>query len=393
MVSSAVKRSKSTLIDEYIARLEKGDALLDDSPQNLMEVVGILKSYGVVLDAYSINLCYIANTQFLKLFPFFKYFNGEVNPNKIAKFLWHDRINYEYAEYCMKTMFWHGGGGLDAYLDTPEFAATTEKLIRVYFKYNPLMLALHSAFKDFLPEQMRQMAYYSSLGQFWRVMSDIFINLSDSYDRGEIKCIPDVVKFILDGLVADAARPITYTVKVRDQAYEILPKSAGLTFLADTAVPYVEAVFFRGTPFTGTVSYNAQAYDISYDPGMFNYGALYADPLPIGGAGIPPTLLMQDMRHFLPDYLHQLYRHQSIRGEGDIRIQICESFQKSMFCVTTAAVQGLAPHPLNTDDPEEKAANRTYLTGWLNRILESQITKINSKIITSDIPQKNLVSQ
>jgi hypothetical protein len=64
-----------------------------------------------------------------------------------------------------------------------------------------------------------------------------------------------------------------------------------------------------------------------------------------------------------------------------------------MFCVTTAAVQGLAPHPLNTDDPEEKAANRKYLTGWLNRILESQITKINSKIITSDIPQKNLVSQ
>ncbi|MGL5077824.1 MAG: CO2 hydration protein, partial [Waterburya sp.] len=65
MVSTAVKRSKSTLINEYIARLEKGDALLDDSPQNLMEVVGILKSYGVVLDAYSINLCYIANTQFL----------------------------------------------------------------------------------------------------------------------------------------------------------------------------------------------------------------------------------------------------------------------------------------------------------------------------------------
>ena len=304
MVSTTAKATKARLIDEYIQKLETGEALLNDSPQNLMEVVGILKSYGVVLDAYSVNLCYIANTQFLKLFPFFKYFNGEVNSQKLAKFLWHDRINYEYAEYCMKSMFWHGGGGLDAYLDTPEFLAITEQVIQAYYKYNPLMLGLHKAFKDFLPEQMRQMAYYSGLGQFWRVMSDIFINLSDSYDRGEIKSIPDVVQFVLDGLVADAARPITYKVTVRGRTYDIIPESAGLTFLPDTAVPYVEAVFFRGTPFTGTVSYNAQAYEISYDPAMFNYGALYADPLPVGGAGIPPTLLMQDMRHFLPDYLH-----------------------------------------------------------------------------------------
>lgn len=379
MVSTSVRRSKSRLVDEYITRLEKGDALLDDSPQNLIEVVGILKSYGIVLDAYSINLCYIANTQFLKLFPLFKYFNGEVNTEKVAKFLWHRRINYEYAEYCMKSMFWHGGGGLDAYLDTPEFAAQAEKIIQAYYKYNPLMLILHQAFKDFLPEQMRQMAYYSGLGQFWRVMSDIFLELSDSYDRGEIKSILDVVKFILDGLVADATRPITYTVKLRNQEYNIIPKSAGLTFLADTAVPYVEAIFFRGTPFTGTVSYNAQAYEIPYDLSMFNYGALFADPLPIGGAGIPPTLLMQDMRHFLPDYLRQLYR-QSLRGEGDIRVQICQSFQKSMFCVTTAAIQGLAPYPLDTKDPEQQIANRQYLKKWLNRIIETQLTKVNKTL-------------
>ena len=377
MVGISVKRSKSLLVEEYIARLEKGEALLNDSPQNLVEVVGILKSYGVVLDAYSVNLCYIANTQFLKLFPFFKYFNGKVNANTLTKFILHDRINYEYAEYCMKTMFWHGGGGVDAYLDTPEFAAETERLIGAYHKYNPFMLALHKAFKDFMPEQMRQMSYYSALGQFWRVMSDIFIDLSDSYDRGEIKSIPDVVQFILDGLVADAARPITYTVEVRGEKFDLIPKSAGLTFLMDTAVPYVEAIFFRGTPFTGTVSYNAQAYEIPYDPGMFNYGALYADPLPIGGAGIPPTLLMQDMRHFLPDYLYELYE-QSIRGVGDIRVQICESFQKSMFCVTTAAVKGLAPHPLDTKDPQQQLENRKYLTSWLNRILESRLVKVNS---------------
>ena len=378
MARTASKRSKF-LVEEYIQRLEQGSALLDDSPQNLVEVVGILKSYGVVLDAYSINLNYTADTQFLKLFPIFKYFNGKVNAETVAKFIAHNRINYEYAEYCMKSMFWHGGGGVDAYLDTPEFADETERLIKAYYKYNPLMLALHKIFPDFLPEQMRQMAYYSALGQFWRVMSDIFINLSDRYDEGKIKSIPDVVQFILDGLVADAARPVTYTVKVRGEEYHILPQSAGLTFLMDTGVPYVEAIFFRGTPFTGTVSYNAQAYEIPYDPGMFSYGALYADPLPVGGAGIPPTLLMQDMRHFLPDYLCQLYKTNSVRGTGDIRVQICQSFQKSMFCVTTAAVKGLAPHPLDTNDPEEKLANHKYLTGWLNRILESQVLKVNSQ--------------
>lgn len=381
MVNTRIRASKALLIEEYIQRLESGSALLNDSPQNLIEVVGILKSYGIVLDAYSINLCYIANTQFLKLFPFFKYFNGEVNPGKIAQYLWQDRINYEYAEYTMKTMFWHGGGGLDAYVDTPEFWEAVQQLVAAKFKYNPLMLGLNKAFKDYFPEHMRQMAYYSALGQFWRVMSDMFIDLSDRYDQGEIKSIPDVVQHVLDALVADANTPITYKVTVRGKEYKIIPESAGLTFLADTAVPYVEAIFFRGTPFPGTISYNAQAYQISYDPGMFTYGALYADPLPIGGAGIPPTLLMQDMRHYLPDYLHDFYR-QGIRGEGDIRIKICESFQKSMFCVTTAAVKGLAPHPLDTTDPEQQEANRKYLKGWLNRILESQLVKINRQTET-----------
>ena len=372
----ATKSTKSQLIEEYIQRLESGLALLNDNPQNLVEVVGILKSYGVVLDAYSINLCYIADHQFLRLFPLFKYFNGDINPGKLWRNIWHDRINYEYAEYCMKSMFWHGGGGLDAYLDTPEFAELAEAAIQAQFKNNPLMLGLHKLFKDHWPEQVRQMCYYSGLGQFWRVMSDIFLDLSDRYDAGEIKSIPDVVQHILDGLVKDAARPITYTVNIGGQDYDLLPKSAGLTFLMDTGVPYVEAVFFRGTPFPGTISYNAQAYQIPYEQEMFSYGALYADPLPIGSAGIPPTLLMQDMRHFIPDYLMDIY-HTGIRGEGDLRIKICETFQKSMFCVTTAAVKGLAPHPLDTTDPEEQKANRKYLKGWLNRLLKSQMTVVN----------------
>ena len=377
MVSTELGTIKHPLA-EFIYNLESGSALLKDSPENVMEVVGILKSYGVVLDAYSNNLIYIADHQFLVLFPWFKYFNGEINFNKLLRHWWHDRINYEYAEYCMRAMLWHGGGGLDAYLDTPEFIAAANEAIQARWKGNPLMLGLHKGFKEFWLEQVRQMAYYSGLGQFWRVMSDIFIDLSDLYDEGKIKTIPQVVEHILNGLVKDAAKPITYAVEIRGKTYELLPPSAGLTFLADTGVPYVEAVFFRGTPFTGTVSYNAQANQIPFDQSIFAYGALFADPLPIGGAGIPPTLLMQDMRHYLPDYLLQHYlKEGNGRGIDDVRVKICRTFQKSMFCVTTAAIQGLAPHPLNSTNPEEQKANRAYLKGWMNRLETSRLVMAN----------------
>ena len=376
MVSTTLEPSQHPLA-EYIYRLESGEALLKDSPENVVEVVGILKSYGVVLDAYSINLCYIADNQFLVFFPFYKYFNGDVSREKLLRHWAHDRINFEYAEYCMKAMLWHGGGGLDAYLDSPEFKQAVEKVIQAKFENNWLILGLHQIFTEFLPEHMRQMAYYSGLGQFWRVMSDIFLSLSDRYDRGEIKSIPQVVEHILDGLVAAATKPITYKVTIKDQMYEILPESAGLTFLSDTGVPYVEAIFFRGTPFPGTISYNAQAYQIPNDQARFAYGALYADPLPVGSAGIPPTLLMQDMRHFLPEYLHQVYR-QRIRQEDDLRVQICQTFQKSMFCVTTAAIKGLAPYPLDTSDPEQQKSNRAYLENWMNRFTTSRLVQANS---------------
>jgi CO2 hydration protein len=375
MTQTPLAPSRHPLRD-YIQRLEMGQALLVDTPQNVMEVVGILKSYGVILDAYSINLQYIANTQYLKLFPFFKYFNGQINGDRLLKHWWHNRINYEYAEYCMKAMMWHGGGALDQYLDSPEFRQNATTLINIKIQNNPFIQLLNRIFPEFLPEHMRMMSYYSALGQFWRVMADMFLHLSDRYDNDEIHSIPDVVTHILNALVADAAKPVTYQVECNGKTYPILPKSAGLTFLMDTAVPYVEAVFFRGTPFPGTVSYNAQAGQIPPDQAMFTYGALYADPLPIGGAGIPPTLLMQDMRHFLPEYLHNFYR-QSIRQEDDLLVQICESFQKSMFCVTTAAIKGLAPHPMDTTNPQEQAANRAYLENWMNRFITSRVEMVN----------------
>jgi CO2 hydration protein len=376
MVTTFIPPSKHPLA-EYVHRLESGKSLLKDTPQNLIEVVGILKSYGVVLDAYSNNLNYIAEHQFLVLFPFFKYFDGKVTLPKLLRHWWHDRINFEYAEYCMRAMLWHGGGKLDEYVDSPEFLEITKQAINAKLKGNLFMGTLNKIFPDFLPEQVKMLAYYSALGQFWRVMSDMFISLSDRYDQGEINSIEEVVKHILDGLVADASKPIIYGVEINGKTYDLLPKSAELTFLMDTAVPYVEAVFFRGTPFLGTVSFNAQANQISFDQSQFAYGALYADPLPVGSAGIPPTLLMQDMRHYIPEYLQNIYLNTE-RGEDDLLVKICVSFQKSMYCVTTAALQGLAPYALTTENPEEKQANRKYLEQWMNRFTYSRILDVNN---------------
>ncbi|HEY9625158.1 MAG TPA: CO2 hydration protein [Crinalium sp.] len=371
MVSSAQKLATRP-ITEIIDRLESGGALLPDTPENLVEVVGILKSYGVVLGAYYRNLLFISEHQFLVLFPFFKYMNGDVSLKKLMQHWWHDRINYEFAEYCMKGMFWHGGGGLDAYLDTEEFRQLATTVIQAKVRRNPLIRGINQLFPDFLVEQVRMMVYYSALGQFWRVMSPMFLTLSDRYDQGEIKNIADVVSHIKKGLVDAASIPITYAVEVHGKRYDIIPESAGLTFLVDTALPYVEAVFLRSFPFFGTVSYNAQAHQISYDQADFNYGALFADPLPVGGAGIPPTLLMQDMRHYLPDYLHDVYL-QGLRGEDDLRVKICLSFQKSMFCVTTAAILGLMPNPLDTTNPQERQANRAHIEAWLSRLVDSRL--------------------
>ncbi|MBD3880867.1 CO2 hydration protein [Phormidium tenue FACHB-886] len=362
---------------DFIYRLEAGEALLPDSPENVVEVVGVLKSYGIVLDAYQRNLQFIAEHQFLVMFPFFKYMNGEVTFAKLLKHWWHDRINYEFAEYCMKGMLWHGAEKLDAYLDSDEFRQRAEAAIQAKVRGSLLGKGLHRGFAEFFPEQVRMMAYYSVLGQFWNVMSRMFLELSDRYDRGEIQTIQQVVQHVLDGLVAAANDPLTYAVTIKDKTYELIPQSAGLTFLMDSAVPYVEAVFFRSFPFFGTVSYNAQAGQIPEEQADFSYGALFADPLPIGGAGIPPTLLMQDLRHYIPDYLHQIYM-QGLRGEDDLRVKICISFQKSMFCVTTAAILGLMPYPPTTTDIEQRRANRAYLEKWLDRFVQSRLPDVQA---------------
>ncbi len=49
---------------------------------------------------------------------------------------------------------------------------------------------------------------------------------------------------------------------------------------------------------------------------------------------------MDDMYHFLPQYLLDYYQ-QHCRGKEDMLIQLGVSFQRSMFCVTSAVIQAL----------------------------------------------------
>jgi len=355
--------SSSDLVETLLA----GHTLLAESPDHLFQVVDVLESYGEVLDAYSINLIYQAEKQFLNPFPVFRFLDGDLSPAKIWRHLLHDRINFEYAEYCQKAMLWHGTGGLDAYLDSEAFAANCAAIVARKTRRDPLLAALNPLFPQFLTELIRSAATTHALGQFWRVMSDLFLDLARAERDGRVDSIAAVVTFIKEGLVAAAGAPITYAVEVAGTSFWVLPPEAGLTFLGDVAVPYVEAVFLRGTPFLGTVSFNAQAQQISPDQAQFMYGALYADPLPTMGSGIPPSLLMQDMYRHLPERLRNRYLA-GIRGDGDMRVKICMSFQKAMFCVTNAAIAGTFPHPLTSQTPAEQAANRAHAAAWAARL-------------------------
>jgi hypothetical protein len=80
---------------------------------------------------------------------------------------------------------------------------------------------------------------------------------------------------------------------------------------------------------------------------------------------------MQDMYRHLPDELTRWYDDHA-RGHVDVHVQICVSFQKSMFCVTNGAIAGTMPHPLDTSDPDEQAANHAYAESWAGRLMGCQ---------------------
>jgi CO2 hydration protein len=223
-------------------------------------------------------------------------------------------------------------------------------------------------------EQVKQMSYYANLGLFWEVMAPVFFEMSDIYDAGGFQGVPDAMDFLVNGIFAVAGRPIYHHVYVGDECIEVVPKSEGFTWLYEAALPYVEAVFYRTSPFRGTKSYNAQAGQVPRDQADFHYGILYADVFPVGSAGIPPTLLMQDMLHFLPPYLKELYAHHR-RGQEDQLIQLGITFQRSMYNVTSAVIQALRCallYPLDDPDPEHRLANRRFFEAQMDRFLRPE---------------------
>lgn len=399
---------------EVVQRLEAGGSMLPDTPENLTQIIGIYKAYAVPMDFYWRDLLYIAERVFLNPLPAFKYFpsqeyldlpnsyagenadlriwRGEAGAHpellafmekgetrrmpKLLHHLWHDRINMEFAEACMDAMFWHQGmgGRFYDYLESDTYKANADRAIKAYFKGNPLMLGLHKLFPEMFLEQVRKLSYYANLGLFWEVMAPVFFEMSDIYDEGGFAGVPDAMNFLVNGIFAVAGRPIYHHVYINGECIEIIPKSEGLTWLYEAALPYVEAVFYRTAPFRGTRSYNAQASQVPVEQADFHYGILYADVFPVGSAGIPPTLLMQDMVHFLPPYLKEIYlKHR--RGEEDQLIQLGITFQRSMYNVTSAVIQALRAalfYPLDDPDPEHLLANRRFFESQMDRFLRPE---------------------
>jgi CO2 hydration protein len=198
--------------------------------------------------------------------------------------------------------------------------------------------------------------------------------MSDLYDEGAFKTIPDAINFLVNGVFIAAGRPIYHHVYIDGECFEIIPKSKGFMWLYEAALPYVEAVFYRTSPFRGTKSYNAKAGEVPEKQEDFHYGILYADKFPVGTAGIPPTLLHQDMSHFLPKYLHD-HLMRNCRGEDDLLVQVGVSFQRSMYTVTSAVIQALRTallYPLDDTNPKHLMANRAFFEGQLNRFLRPQ---------------------
>lgn len=409
---------------DVIHRLEAGGSMLPDTPENLEQIIGIYKAYAVPMDFYWRDLLYIAERVFLNPLPAFKYFiskqymdlansysgdnsklriwrggekahpeliafmkRGEtISMPKILHHLWHDRINMEFAEACMQAMFWHQdmGGRFNDYLESKAYLANADRAIKAYFKGNPLMLLLYKLFPEMFIEQVRQLSYYSNLGLFWEVMAPVFFEMSDLYDEGGINSVPEAMDFLVNGIFAVAGRPIYHHVYMGNECIEIIPKSEGFTWLYEAALPYVEAVFYRTSPFRGTKSYNAQANQVPADQADFHYGILYADVYPVGSAGIPPTLLMQDMLHFLPAYLEATYQNHG-RGDEDKLIQLGITFQRSMYNVTSAVIQALRCallYPLTDPDPEHLLVNRRFFEAQMDRFLRPEAR-------LSDIQQQN----
>ena len=191
-------------------------------PITSCRLLALYKAYAVPMDFYWRDLLYIAEHVFLNPLPFFKYFlpqsyldrhnhyagdtadlqvwrgdatahpellafleTGETRKMpKLFHHLWHDRINMEFAEACMRSMLWHGRdmglGKFDAFLDSEEYRANADRAIRAFWAKNPVMLGLYKLFPEMFLEQCRQMSYYANFGPVLEVMAPVFFEMSDS---------------------------------------------------------------------------------------------------------------------------------------------------------------------------------------------------------------------
>nr|WP_237269095.1 CO2 hydration protein [Thermostichus lividus] len=59
---------------DIIHRLEAGGAMIPDTPENLMKIIGMYKAYSIPMDFYWRDLLYLGERVFIDPFPFFKYF-------------------------------------------------------------------------------------------------------------------------------------------------------------------------------------------------------------------------------------------------------------------------------------------------------------------------------
>jgi hypothetical protein len=66
------------------------------------------------------------------------------------------------------------------------------------------------------------------------------------------------------------------------------------------------------------------------------------------------------------------YYQKHCRGESDMLIQLGVSFQRSMFCVTSAVIQALRQallYPLDDPNPKHLQANRAFFEQQMDRFL------------------------
>ena len=80
------------------------------------------------------------------------------------------------------------------------------------------------------------------------------------------------------------------------------------------------------------------------------------------------------MFHFLPPYLLDYYK-QFCRGHDDILNQLAISFQRSMYCVTSAVIQALRTallYPLDDPNPRHLKANREFFETQVSRFLRPE---------------------